>query len=460
MILFGIIAIVAGVWLPVSNLRERLPKAPAADLERWLRAWAIKGLLAPFCLWMFFNLGISEYLPPIVGDIQAAPRGWGTVAAFLSVTGDSFCIIGSYWAAFTLGWLLRVLEGQVENQRELKRIVLGVSAVLVPWSVLLIYWIGTRAAGVAGVLWLAPLVQVVIPLAFRAKKPPSYHRAVVKMHGDKYKEAEAAVIAELENSEDDFRGWMMLANLYAHHFDDLAGADRIIRDTCAQEAVTVSEICEAFNALADWHLELARDPAAARRALAEICLRYPGTQMARMAQRRMERLPATREDYIAQLTPKAIRLPALGKKLDVAPAGPVSPQAQKDAVARANDYVEKLQRNPDNMVAREELARVLAEVLGKAEPAIAQLELLLNMPSATPEQAANWLGLMAAWQLRYLNDRAAGRETMERLIRRYPQSGPALAAVARINLMDIEARARAARANLPPEPKLSIFSRA
>jgi hypothetical protein len=460
MVLLGIIAIAVGVWLPFSTLRERLPKAQAAELERWLRVWTIKGLLAPLCLWIFVNLGLAEYFPPLVEAIQAAHRGWATVAAFLGAMSDGFFIIGSYWAAFTLGWLLRVVEGQIENQREFKRTTLALSAVLVPWAVLLIYLTGTQAAGLAAVCWLYPLVHVAIPLAFKARKTPSYHRAVVKMHGDKYKEAEAEVIAELENSEDDFRGWMMLANLYAHHFDDLAGADRIIRDTCAHEEVTVSEICEGFNALADWHLELARDPVAARSALAEICARYPNTQMAQMAKRRSEQLPATREDYIEKLAPRAIRLPALGKKLDDAPTEPASPEAQKQAVARANECVEKLKKNPDNVAAREELARVLAEQLCKAEPAIAQIELLLNMPAATPEQAAGWLGLMAAWQIRYLNDRVAGRETMERLVRRYPQSGPALAAVARINLMDVEAKARAARANLPAEPKLSIFSRA
>ena len=460
MVLLGIIAIAVGVWLPLSELQERLPKAQAADLQRWLRVWTVKGLIAPLCVWALVNLGVSKYFPPLVEKIQAAQGAWATFGAFWSVMGDGFCIIGSYWTAFTLGWLLRGLEGQVGQQRQFKRTMLMLSALLVPCAVLLIYLAGTQAAGIAGMIWLAPLVHAAIPLAFAAKRAPSYHRAVVKMFGDKYREAETAVIEELEKSENDFRGWMMLADLYAHHFDDLPGADRIIRDTCAHEEVTVSEVCEAFNALAEWHLQLGRDPAAARSALGEIGRRYPETPMARMAQRRIEQLPATREDYVAQLTPRTIRLPALGKRLDAAPVAPASPEAKKEAVALANECVEKLKRNPDNMLAREELARVLAEQLGKAEPAIEQLELLLNMPATTPEQAAGWLGLTAAWQIKYLNDRVAGRETMERLIRRYPGSGPALAAVARINLMDIESKARAARAALPPEPKLSIFTQA
>jgi hypothetical protein len=253
---------------------------------------------------------------------------------------------------------------------------------------------------------------------------------------------------------------MMLAELYANHFDDLAGADRIIRDTCAHKSTSISQVGEGFNALAGWHLRLAQDPAAARSALAEICRRYPGTNMGRMAQQRIAQLPATQEDYLAQLQPRTFRLPALGKNLDAEPPAPSSDAAVKEAAARANECVRKLEKDPDDMAAREQLARIFAGQLGKGGPAIEQIELLLEMPAATPAQSAEWLGLKAAWQIKYLNDPAAGRETMERLVQRYPQSASAQAAARRIKLMDIEAKVRAARAAAPAEPKLSIFSRA
>lgn len=450
MVLLGVIVLAAGVWMPASNLWGRLPNAQAAELRRWLRLWAIKGLAAPVMIWLICNAGLSENFPPLLLQIQAAPPGLATLQAYVAVAGTGFFIISSYWAAATLGWLLAALGRQAADPGEFKHIVLGMSFFLVPLAALILWGYGATAAGVAGVVWLWPMVQRVIPLAFREKTGPAYHRAVVKMHGDKYKEAEAAVLEELDKSEDDFTGWLMLAGLYANHFGDLAGADRIIRDTCAQETANPSEVCVAFNQLADWHLQLANDPVAARDALEEICRRFPDTHMGRMARRRIQQLPASREEVIARRTPKSFRLPVLGRHLDHAARLPASPAERKEAAARANDCVQQLQTNPDNMAVREELARILAERLDQVGAALEQMELLLNMPEASAAQAAEWLALMAAWQIKYQGDLQKGRETMERLVRRYPQSTHAFSAQRRLSLMDLEANIRAARAGATP----------
>jgi hypothetical protein len=66
------------------------------------------------------------------------------------------------------------------------------------------------------------------------------------------------------------------------------------------------------------------------------------------------------------------------------------------------------------------------------------------------------MGLVAAWQIKYLGDLQKGRETMERLIRRFPQSPQAFAAQRRINLMDLEAKIRAARSGATPAPEKPI----
>ena len=450
MVLIGLIVIIAGVWMPASNLWGRLPKSQEADLRRWLRLWAIKGLAAPVVIWLIFNTGLAETFPPLMLQIQAAPPGLPTVEAYLRAAGTGFFVISSYWAAVTLGWLLAVLGQQAEDPGQFKQIVLRMSVFLVPLAALILWGYGAVSAGVAGVVWLWPMVQRLIPLSFREKTGPAYHRAVVKMHGDKYKEAEAAVLEELEKSEDDFTGWMMLAGLYANHFGDLAGADRIIRDICAQETANASEVCVALNQLADWHLQLADDPVAAREALEEICRRFPDTHMGRMARRRIQQLPASREEVIAGRTPKSIRLPALGQHLDHASRVPASPAERKEAAARANDCVQKLQTNPDNIAVREELARILAERLEQVDAAIEQMELLLNMPEASAGQAAEWMALVAAWQIKYQGDLQKGRETMERLVRRYPQSPHAFSAQRRISLMDLEAKIRAARSGANP----------
>jgi hypothetical protein len=278
------------------------------------------------------------------------------------------------------------------------------------------------------------------------------------MHADKYREAEEAVIEELEKSEEDFKGWMMLAELYATRFSDLPGAERILRDTCAHPATTAPEICMALHRLADWHLQLGDDPAAARKTLEEICRLYPDTHMERMARVRIGQLPANRQELVEGRTPRRIPLPALGR--DLAPvAAPHPPPAEREqAAARANDCVRRLQENPDNAPVREELARILAERLGKATSAIEQIELLLGMPDVTAQKAAEWMGLIGAWQIKYLDNPSAGRETLERLIRCHPQSTQAFAARGRLDLMDLENKLRAARSNAKPPPKIPSLS--
>ena len=458
MILFGIIVTIAGVWLPAATLWGRLPKTQAADLRRWLRLWTIKGLAVPVVLWMICNSDLSERFPPILLQIQAAPPGFATVKAWLDAAGAGFFVIGSFWAAVTLAWLLTIIEQQVEDRQQFKGAVLGWSFFLLPLAALILLGFGAAAAGVAAVVWMAPIVQSVIPLVFHESKLPAYHRAVAKIHRDKYKDAEAAVIEELEKAEDDFNGWLMLADLYANHFGDLAGAARIVRDICAQQTTNASQACVALNQLADWQLNLADDPVAARHTLEEICRRFPDTHMDRMARLRLQQLPASREEVIARRTPKSIRLPALGLSFDQAAGAPLSPAERKAAAARANDCVRKLQTNPDDMAVREELARLLAERLDQPGAAIEQVELLLNMPQASDDQAAEWMGLLAAWQIKYLGDVPKGRETMERLIRRFPQSSHAFSARRRLSLMDLEAKIRAARAaaNPPREKPISL----
>src|SRR5437870_2862339 len=81
-------------------------------------------------------------------------------------------------------------------------------------------------------VWVITGVHLTLPLALKKKIPPSYARAIAKTKFGKYKDAEVEVIHELEKCEEDFDGWLILAGLYATHFNDLPAADRTIRDLC------------------------------------------------------------------------------------------------------------------------------------------------------------------------------------------------------------------------------------
>ena len=108
----------------------------------------------------------------------------------------------------------------------------------------------------------------------------------------------------------------------------------------------------------------------------------------------------------------------------------------------ANECVEKLKHDPNNVPAREKLARLFAEQLDRADLGIEQINLLLEMPDQEEGRRAEWWGLIAAWQLKYRQDPDAARQILERLVREFPHTPQALAAQRRIRLIDAEQRGR------------------
>jgi hypothetical protein len=154
-----------------------------------------------------------------------------------------------------------------------------------------------------------------------------------------------------------------------------------------------------------------------------------------MAQLRINQLPRTEAELREQKTASTIPLPALGDSFATEPE--FAPATNRDkAVALANGYVQDLKQNPNNVSAREKLARTFAEQLEQADRGIEQLALLLNMPDQSDSKRAEWLGLTAAWHIKYRRDNEAGRQLLGRLIREFPQTPQAFAARRRLQLLE------------------------
>jgi hypothetical protein len=260
----------------------------------------------------------------------------------------------------------------------------------------------------------------------------------------KFAAAEQEVLQELERCQDDFEGWLMLADLYANHFGQVVEADLTIRELCEQPNLTGVQISLAFHRLADWYLKRADDPVRAREALQTILHKLPGTHFARMAQQRIDQLPRTREELRGQREHRPLRLPALKDPLDDSAAPSQAPGDRAEAARRANQLVERLRQDPNEVAAREQLAVILAEQLQQIEPAIEQLELLLGMPGQPEAKSAHWLSLIAAWHIRFRQDWAAAGPLLERLVRDFPQSPQAFLAQRHLNLREVERRLRRA----------------
>ena len=422
-------------WVLTLRLTAENKRKRATD---WLLAWLVKGLIAPVALWVILNLGVSYELQAFMPSVQAAQnRGGNWFPPYLRVVGAGFFIISSYWSCMTLGWLLvsagRALEGQA--RKDLKDVYLTCLLGLGIPTALIVLFGGLYTTGLAGTFLLAPMARCAQHLLQPPKLPPMYSRALARVKMGKYSEAEWEIIKELENWEDDFDGWMMLADLYANHFHNLAEAEHTVLYLCGHEKTTPSQFAVALHRLADWQLKLAKDPEAARRVLMKILERLPGTHLAHMAQLRINQLPASGAELRDQQSAHPIPLPSLGDQLDEPAKAPAGLEIDK-AMKAANAYVEQLKQNPNNVMARDRFARLLTERLNKARLGIEQIELLLEMPDRSEAERAEWLGLVASWQIKYCADAESGRKLLERILLEFPASPQALAARRRLELLD------------------------
>jgi hypothetical protein len=418
------------------------PEQQRDQVLRWMLPWSLKGLAWPILLWAIMNIGISFELQPFMPQIQAAQnRGAGWFSEFVRVLGTGLFVVSSYWSATTVAWALakgaRGLQGEQRSDFKALCLTCFIAMILPAAGIFLLgRW---TTLGLAITAMLLPVAAYAPSILHIKKMPPMYARAIAKMKFGKYSEAEWEIIRELEKAEDDFQGWMMMADLYASHFHDMREAEQTILDICEQPTTTNSQLSIALHKLADWYLKLAGDPDAARRALQMICDRTRGTLLARMAQLRINQLPGSAEEMREREIARPIPLPALGDSLDEGSTSHGSTAQQRaEALETANSCVEKLKLDPNNVEARERLARLLAERLDNAEQGIEQLDLLLGMPDQDAARRAQWLGLTAAWQLKYRHDADSGRKTLERLVSEFPSSVQAFAARRRLELLQRE----------------------
>jgi len=431
-IAFFLASLSAGfVALGVAMTFRLTPERTQRQIINWLANWFGKGVVLPVALWGAMNLGCSWNLPAFMSSVQAAQNGPGPwFPEWLRVTALGGFVVTSYWATATLVWVLlttsRAVEPDARKQFHALCWTCGIGLGIPALLVLLIG--GWPALGMACVIVVAPMAGYAPGTLIPRKMPPMYARAIARIKFGKYSEAEWEIIRELEKCEDDFEGWMMLAELYATRFQDIREAERTILDICDQPKTTPSQLSVAFHRLAEWQLKIAGDPVAARRALQMIIDRLPRTHLAHMAQLRQRQLPQTAQELRQQQTDTRIRLPALGDTLDHLENPEIPPLERKEAARQANSCVEQLKADPNYAPPREKLARLFAEQLGRADLGIEQLHLLLNLPDQPDNKRAEWLALTAAWHLKYRHDSASASHFLERIIEEFPGTPHALSA--------------------------------
>jgi outer membrane protein assembly factor BamD (BamD/ComL family) len=272
---------------------------------------------------------------------------------------------------------------------------------------------------------------------------PFYFIAEAKRRKGLYQEAVAEVRRQLERFPGDVEGMMKLAALQAEDLHDLPAATETLNELLQQPGLPSNNAVAALQTLADWQLQLGRDPAAARVAFERIMQMFPDSSFSHNAEQRLAHLDGVTQarefrEHAVFKVPSGQR--DLGLRKTVLQVE--SPQAGADALAA--EYVGQLEKYPNDTETRQKLALLYAEQFGRLDLAVNQLEQLAALPNATPHDIAQWLNILATLHIRHGNDMAAAENALRRIMDRFPKSADASKAVARLAALPGELKAAAA----------------
>jgi tetratricopeptide (TPR) repeat protein len=270
---------------------------------------------------------------------------------------------------------------------------------------------------------------------------PAYSVAMARQKQGRYLEAIAEIRKQLDRFPTDVEGQLLLAQVQAEDLKDLPAAELTIQRFCEQPGHAPQNVVFALYSLADWHLKVAQDREAARRALQKIVDLYPESEFAPGAAHRIAHLgsqemllaPHDRRKYLVAEGVRNIGLLQTSEHLR--PVG-------TDPTQQAEEYVKHLEQHPLDTEAREKLAIIYADHYGRLDLASDQLEQLIQDPSEPAKLVVHWLNVLADLQIRCGATYETARETLERIVDRAPNRAAAEIARHRIALLKLELKAK------------------
>lgn len=300
-------------------------------------------------------------------------------------------------------------------------------------------------------MWLPNVFQILLkPLtgafdggADEAEMKPFYFRAEAKRRKGLYQEAVAEVRQQLAQFPGDVEGMMKLALIQAEDLRDLSAATETLNELLQQPGLPPGKIAGVLQTLADWQMNLGRDPAAARRSFERIIQLFPDSPVSLAAQQRIAHLDGVTQ--AREFREHAVfKVPVRERDLGLRPAVRQEESPQEEAAALAAEHVRQLEKHPNDTETREKLALLYAEQLDRLDLAVSQLEQLAALPNAAPRQTAHWLELLATLHIRQGNDMAAAENALRRIIERFPKSAAASRALSRLATLQGEFKAAVA----------------
>jgi len=288
----------------------------------------------------------------------------------------------------------------------------------------------------------------------RIEPKPYYSIAISKRKLNKPFEAIAAIREQLAKFPNDFEGVTLLANVQAEDTKDLPAAEITFNHFCDQPDSPPRQVAAAWTQMADWHLKMAQDVDSARATLGKIITRFPGTALAAQAAQRIAHLGGTEKILLAALDRQAMFVPEGVKNIGLLDSTEFLRPVEVDPKQQAAEYVKHLEQYPLDTEVREKLAVIYARDYQRLDLASLELAQLINEPNQTAKQVARWLNLLADLQVHGGADYDSVRETLEKIIKRFPDLPVADRAQSRLSVLKLEIKGQK---NETPGKKLGVY---
>lgn len=350
---------------------------------------------------------ILDYVTGLSGLLVACGLvGWGfwrmlkasydPVKILLKLAFTAPFVIASIWFAHLLGPFGPFL-------------IVAMAVVLsIIWTPHLADWISSPITGLFDGGTEAPEAKPFYSIATTQRKRGNYDRAI------------AEIRKQLTKFPDDFEGYNLLASIQAENLRDLVAAENTLEKFCARKNSTDKQVAVAWTTMADWHLSIGLDADAARASLDKILQHFPETELALHAEQRLAHIGDAEKTLLGARDPKRIAVPQGIKNLGLMDGAPKFGPKEIEPGRLAAAHVKHLQAHPNDAEVREKLATIYARDFKRLDLATMELTHLINEPRHAPKQIAGWLNLLANFQVELGADVETVRETLETIVKKFP----------------------------------------
>ena len=282
---------------------------------------------------------------------------------------------------------------------------------------------------------------------------PYYSIAISKRKLNKPFEAIVEIRKQLAKFPNDFEGVTLLASIQAEDTKDLPSAEITLNHFCDLKNAPPKQVAAALTQLADWHLKIGQDADSARAVLEKIIARFPETALADQAAQRIAHLGGTEKILLAAHDRQAVFVPEGVKNAGLLDSTAFLRPAEDDPEKLAADYVKHLEQHPLDTEAREKLAILYARHYKRLDLAMNELMQLVEEPNQPVKRVAHWLNLLADLQIHGGADYDTVRETLEKIVERFPGLPAADLAQSRLSHLKLEIKGQ----KETPGVKLGVY---